>query len=348
MQERPSGNIRPTHVHHRGEFLQPKDRVKGGTPAVLHAMPSTPNGSRLALAEWIVDPANPLTGRVIVNRHWAAIFGTGIVRTVDDFGLQGEFPSHPDLLDWLAQDVVSHGWSLKRLHALILTSATWRQSSVVRPELLADDPQNSLLARQQRLRLEAEIIRDSILSVSNLLDARIGGPSVFPPQPDGILDGRATPATWTVSEGDDRWRRGMYTWIWRLTPHPHLTLFDGPDGVTACTRRDRSNVPVQALTLLNDPTFLEAARQLGRRTLQLPDADDIRRVNWVFRQCLLRNPSDAERTVLLDLLAAQRRNLTPAQAALIMEESTDERIDDAAWTIVCRALINTDEFITRE
>lgn len=345
----------PTHIFVRGDPAQPGQQVTPGVPEFLHrlqAVESTaPN--RLDLARWIVSVENPLTPRVTVNRIWQRYFGRGLVETENDFGRQTPEPQYRKLLDYLANEFRDGGWDLKQLHRTIVTSATYRQSSDVRRELAAVDPGNQLLARQRRLRLEAEIIRDVSLASGGLLSPKIGGPSVFPYQPDGILENRATPATWTVSEGEDRYRRGMYTWVWRLTPHPHLSLLDAPDGITACTRRDRSNVPVQSLTLLNDPTFIECARGLAARVLKDSAGTDEARITFVFRTCLSRNPQPRELAIIKKLLDAQRLSLArnPAEAHQIVQDTlkeTEAPIERAAWVVVCRTVLNVDEFITRE
>jgi len=340
-----------TYILQRGDPAQPGDLVKPAVPAAFNwSPPVIPSGYRTRhdLAKWLMSSTNPLTARVTVNRVWQRYFGLGLVDTENDFGVQTPPPSHPELLDWLALDFRGNGWRLKRLHRLIVTSETYRQSSQVRADLTELDPRNRWLARQRRLRLEAEIIRDVALSSSSLLSRKIGGPSVFPPQPDGILDNRATPATWTVSKGEDQYRRGMYTWIWRLTPHPHFTVFNGPDNVTTCSRRDRSNVSLQALTLLNDPTFLQCAQRLGHHCSQISDQDDTSRIKSLFATCMSRRPAEKERMILLRLLNAQRAELSPAEARKITGRDTDDLTDEAAWVVICRAIMNTDEFITRE
>ena len=265
MQERPPDNPRPTFIHNRGEYLQPTDRVQ---PAVLSILPPLPKDvppNRLALARWLVSPDNPLSARVTMNRQWAAFFGRGLVRTAEDFGYQGEPPSHPELLDWLALELPRQGWSMKRMHKLIVMSATYQQSSRATPELLAKDPENRLLARGPRVRLEAEVIRDAALRASGLLSERIGGPSVFPPQPPGVTtEGTYGGLEWKVSPGGDRYRRGLYTFTKRTAPFAMATTFDAPSGEVCVARREVSNTPLQALTLLNDPVFEEAAQALGR------------------------------------------------------------------------------------
>ena len=225
----------------------------------------TPN--RLDLARWLVDRRNPLTARVTVNRVWQHYFGKGLVATDNDFGTQGSPPTHPELLDWLASEFMERGWSQKKLHRLIVTSATYRQDSRHRPDLAAVDPENHWLGRQQRLRLEAEVIRDEALTASGLLNPKIGGPSVFPPQPEGASKLGQIQREWVASEGPDRYRRGMYTYFWRSSPHPGLMVFDAPDSTTSCTRRNRSNTPLQALTLLNDQGLLRICSRSGAANL---------------------------------------------------------------------------------
>ncbi|MGE3777870.1 MAG: PSD1 and planctomycete cytochrome C domain-containing protein, partial [Pirellulaceae bacterium] len=247
---------RKTTVFIKGDFTRPADEVTPGTPAVLHPFENTTGkANRLDLARWITSPRNPLTARVVVNRIWQQYFGRGIVETENDFGLQGTPPTHPELLDWLAVEWMARGWSLKELHRLLVTSHTYRQSSSDRPDIREKDPNNYFLARQQRLRLEAEIIRDVALTASGLLAPKLGGPPVFPPIPDGVMGQGQVKREWTVSQGPDRYRRGLYTFVYRATPPPALNVFDAPDGYSTCTRRIRSNTPLQALTLLNDAAY---------------------------------------------------------------------------------------------
>jgi hypothetical protein len=272
-----------------------------------------------------------LTARVTVNRIWQQYFGTGIVETENDFGTQGTPPSHPELLDWLADEFVRRGWSLKDLHRLIVTSATYRQSSRARPDLATLDPRNRLLARQGRLRLDAEVVRDVALCASGLVTRRVGGPSVYPPQPLGVYQFTQIPRDWKATMGPDRFRRGLYTFRWRSAPHPELVVFDAPDGVQTCTRRNRSNTPLQALTLLNDQGFFEYAQALAKRILRDGPADDDGRITFAFRLCLGRNPTSRDHEVLIGLLRSQ-----------------ETVVGEVAWTSVARALLNLDEFITRE
>jgi hypothetical protein len=327
------------------------------TPDVPAALPplrsSGPIPTRLDLARWAASSENPLTARVAVNRVWQYYFGTGIVETTDNLGVQAPPPSHPELLDWLAAELMEHGWSMKHIHRLIVTSATYRQSSTMRPELGDLDPQNRLLARQNRVRLDAETIRDTSLAASGILNASIGGPSVFPYQPEGIMSGRADGTQWVESKGADRLRRGLYINFWRLTPHPYFRLFDAPDATESCPRRSTSNTPLQALTLLNDPWFTEAAAALANRVLtEIPEQPDDQRLEWMFDTCLGRSPRLEEKQILGKLLANQRQSFgsAPERAKALVGDGAvqDRTVDQAAWTSVARAVLNLDEFITRE
>ncbi len=317
--------------------------------------------TRLDLARWLMSRANPLTARVMVNRVWQQYFGLGIVPTENDFGTQGTPPTHPELLDWLAVEFMegevdrkselmvdsskdaeaassiyhplkhpSTAWSLKHLHRLIVTSATYRQASKVRPDLAEKDPTNKLLARQNRLRLDAEIVRDVALAASGRLNPKVGGPSVFPPQPDGVMNLGQSSREWKPSTGDDRFRRGMYTFYWRATPHPALAVFDTADAFSACTRRLRSNTPLQALTLLNDAAFVELAGALAQRIQT--EASEAQRLEFGFRLCTGRTPKPAERARLQTLLDEEARDGGP----------------EKAWQTFARVLLNLDETITRE
>ena len=341
---------RATNVLLGGEFLSKGMQVWPGTPAVLPPLPEQKDYSRLDMARWLVSEKNPLTPRVTMNRMWQRYFGRGIVETENNFGTQGSPPTHPDLLDWLAAEFIAQDWSLKAMHRLIATSATYRQSSAHRPEAAKKDPRNDLLARQNRLRVESEIVRDLALSASGLLNPEIGGPSVFPAQPPGVMIRR----TWEESEGPDRYRRGMYTHFWRTSPHPGLMVFDSPDALTMTTKRNRSNTPLQALTLLNDAGFHEFAQGLAQRILrELPDTSNSQRVEHAFRLCLARLPSEQERDRLERLLAVQLDDFetNPEEARDLLPLSTPERAnvpETAAWTMVSGVLLNLDEFITRE
>jgi hypothetical protein len=343
---------RTTYIMLGGDFLRKGATVTPGVPSVLPPL-TKEKPNRLDLARWLFDPRNPLTARVAVNRVWQAYFGTGLVETENDFGTQGATPTHPELLDWLASEFIARKWSLKDLHRLIVTSATYRQSSKVRPDLSTVDPRNRMLARQNRLRLDAEIVRDIALASSGLLSSKIGGPSVYPPQPSGVYSFTQVPREWKPSTGEDRYRRGMYTFFWRSAPHPGLTVFDAPDAGSTCTRRNRSNTPLQALTLLNDQSFIEFAQGLVQRVLKDGKATDEERLETAFRLCLARRPSARERTVLSRLLERQCEAFvkTPSEAKALLPTPAPKNIDPArfaAWTMVARALLNLDEFITRE
>ena len=265
IKQRSADRYRQTHRYHRGEFLQPKEPVEPGGLEILHAFPKDKPKDRLAMAQWLVDRDNPLVARVTVNRDWSTFFGHGLVRTLQDFGTQGDLPTHPELLDWLAVEFMDRGWSQKAMHRLIVTSATYRQSSNVTDELSQRDPQNMLYARGPRVRLEAELIRDSVLSAAGLLSNKLGGPSVFPPQlPSITTEGAYGSLPWKVSKGEDRHRRSLYTFSKRTAPFAMFATFDAPSGEACVPRRDISNTPLQALTLLNDAMLFEAAESLGK------------------------------------------------------------------------------------
>ena len=317
---------RRSYLFIKGDFTRDGGDISPAVPAVLHPLAKKEQPNRLDLARWLVDARNPLIARVTVNRLWQQYFGRGLVETENDFGTQGTPPSHPELLDWLATEFMAQKWSLKAMHRLIVNSATYRQSSRVRPELNVVDPTNKLLARQSRLRLDAEIVRDVALSASGLLDPKLGGPPVFPPIPDGVMSLGQVKREWKVSMGGDRYRRGLYTFLFRATPPPALAVFDAPDAFSTCTRRLRSNTPLQALTLLNDQQFFELAQGLAARLLRQPESG---RLDLAFRLCVARAPQPGEKQTLQRLLA---RESDPV----------------AAWTTVARVLLNLDETITRE
>jgi len=353
---------RQANIHVRGDFLNKGEPVVALTPAVLPGLAADESRrGRLEFARWLFAADNPLTARVTVNRVWQQIFGRGIVSTVDDFGTQGDAPTHPELLDWLASEFQRQGWSLKHLHRLIVTSATYRQSATFRPDLVEADPYNSLLARQQRRRVEAETIRDIALAASGLLDSRIGGPSVHPPQPAEYSDlTYANSAKWQVSNGGDAYRRGLYTFFQRTSPYPMLMTFDSPDSTECCTQRSLSNTPLQALTLWNDPAFYECAQAFGLRVVtEVPSIGDLaqtmrERARYAFMLCLSRHPTEDELTDVIALRLARQKRAEADQEAtkqivgkhVVPEGSSPEEL--AAWIVVARTLINLDEFITRE
>ncbi len=356
MRERDPKNARVTHLYHRGEFLQPRDAMTPGVPGILHPLPSGTPANRLGLAKWLVDENNPLVGRVVMNRAWASFFGRGIVNTVEDFGMMGEPPSHPELLDWLATEFIRQRWSMKAMHRLLVTSATYRQDGRVTPALLQRDSGNVLLARGPRNRVEAEMVRDLALSVSGLLDQRVGGPSVYPPQPAGVSEQSYDVTPWPTSTGGDRWRRGLYTYLKRTSPHPTMLTFDAPPGDTSCVRRVKSNTPLQALTLLNDTVFVEASQALARRILKdSPARDPASRLRFVFRLCTGREPLGdelAELTAFLDTQLARFKDGSANAGAVAASEALPMPKDAnatelAAWTVLARALLNLDETITK-
>jgi len=323
---------RKTTLFIKGDFTRPSDEVQPGVLAVLPPLPQGAKADRLALARWLIDPKNPLTARVIVNRVWQQYFGRGLVSTENDFGTMGRLPTHPELLDWLAVDFMEHGWSLKHLHKLIVTSATYQQSSVIDAKSASKDPNNDLLWRQNRLRLDAEVVRDVCLASSGLLSPKIGGAPVYPPIPEGVMSLGQVKRGWPLSKGSDRYRRGIYTFIFRATPPPALSVFDAPDGFSTCTRRIRSNTPLQALTLLNDSAYVEFAQALAARLIKEAKTDDDR-IMHACQLCLSRPPKERERETLLRLLAAERQsNATEPQA----------------WQAIARVMLNLDETITRE
>lgn len=351
MRDRPGARLE-SPVYRRGEFLSPEDPVPAKTPTALPPMSPNAPRNRLGLAQWLVSPDNPLTARVQANRMWEQYFGRGLVETVDDFGTQGARPSHPELLDWLAVKLVKSGWDLKALHRLIVTSATYRQSSRSTPELLRRDPSNILLARGPRFRMEAEMIRDSALAVSGLLDRTIGGPSVFPYQPEGVWDSPYNGERWTESAGRARHRRGLYVYWKRTATYPSFMALDATSREQCTPRRLRTNTPLQALTLLNDPAYFEAARGLANlswsevrsRRPELRTAER-RAVVRAFQRALGRSPTDQERATLERLYAKASREFAahPDRAAAV---ATDARL--AALTVVANVILNLDEAVTKE
>ena len=346
------GEPRKSTILIKGDFTRPGDAVTPGVPRVLPDLKAQ-EATRLDLAKWIVDPENPLTARVTVNRIWQQYFGRGLVETENDFGTQGTPPTHPELLDYLATELIQSKWSLKHIHRLIVTSATYRQSSNVRPELKDTDPYNKLYARQSRIRLDAEIVRDVALASSGLLSEKIGGPSVYPPIPDGVMGVGQVKHTWRTSKGEDRYRRGLYTFTFRASLHPSLATFDAPDAITACTRRIRSNTPLQALNLLNDSAWMEFSRSLAQRVLNADGLSDEQRIAMAFRLATSRQPQPDELQLLAGLLKQMREDYRSdakdAKAVAGAESSEGEKAGDvAAWTLVARAILNLDETITRE
>ena len=345
--ERPSYELRQ-----RGSFAAKGERVYAGTPAALHPMRDDQPVNRLGLARWLVDENNPLVARVAVNRLWEQIFGRGLVETSEDFGAQSTAPTHPELLDWLATEFIANGWSQKALIRTIVLSSTYRQSSAVTPDLLERDPYNRLLARGPRLRMEAEMIRDVMLASSGLLSAKMSGPSVFPLQPDGIWNIPFNNDKWITSTGEDRYRRSLYTFWRRTSPYPSFMTFDATSREYCTVRRVRTNTPLQALTLLNDPASFEAARALARRMIRVAPADRARAA-FGLKLVLAREASAAELDRLVSTYEQELAHYRArAEAASRVAAGTDDKSEDpaelAAWTIVANVLLNLDEAVTKE
>jgi hypothetical protein len=373
MGEKPGYERPAAPFRHRGAFLSPGEKVYADVPSFLPRLPENLPYNRLGLAKWLVSEDNPLTARVAVNRFWEQFFGRGLVLTSEDFGTQGEAPSHPELLDWLAVELMKGKsevrsqkseentkasvqkqpttWSLKHIHRLIVTSATYRQASTVTPALQEKDPYNRLLARGPRFRLEAEMIRDLGLTASGLLSRKIGGPSVFPLQPDGIWKSPYSAEKWTASTGEDRYRRSLYTFIRRTSPFPQMMTFDGTSRETCTVRRVRTNTPLQALTMLNDEAAMENARGLAGRMLKEGGASLAERLTYCFRLCLTRKPEAAELERLVALYKQQLSSFTtqPTLADKIWKENKAvNKSEKAALTMVANVLLNLDETVTKE
>jgi hypothetical protein len=347
---------RSTHLLRRGDYREPAEQVEPGVPGWLHPLPADAPPNRLGLAKWLVDPANPLTARVTVNRWWGEIFGRGIVPTTDDFGTQGELPTHPELLDWLALEFATgeRPWSMKHILRLIVTSATYRQSSSTGAEQFRRDPHNALLARGPRVRLDAELIRDQALAVSGRLNRHVGGPPAYPPQPAKLWDEITgnEDGSYPEARGAERFRRGIYTVFRRGAPYPSLQALDWPERSVCVGRRFRTNTPAQALVLLNDPAFLELYAAFARRIME-GGGDDRQKITWALRTCVARRPREEELRVLTELVENKRREFAadPRRAEQFLKQSSVPRdehsIDLAAWSLVSRALLNLDESITR-
>ncbi|MBX3439295.1 MAG: DUF1553 domain-containing protein, partial [Planctomycetaceae bacterium] len=351
---------RMTAIFKRGDFLQPGQEVSASTPSVLHPLQRPTDGdvgraTRLDLARWIVSEENPLVARVTVNRWWAEIFGRGLVETVEDFGTQGDPPTHPELLDWLAVEFMSHGWSMKHIYKLIVMSAVYQQDSRLTSDAARHDPDNWLLARGPRFRLPAESIRDNALVISGLVSDRMGGPPVYPPQPPKIWRhiGRNAPK-YEVETDEDRFRRGLYV-VWRRSAaYPSFVNFDAPDRAACCVKRSRTNTPLQALTLMNDPAYFEMAAALAQRmATDLADGTDRDRIEYGFRRTVARQPSSDEVQVLLDLLESERARLAGNATAVkkLIGESQSANAEasrSTAWVLVANVLLNLDETITKD
>ena len=353
MRERSVFDRPSAYVRRRGSFLDKGEKVYADVPATLQPLGDDQMPNRLGLARWLVDERNPLTTRVAVNRAWEQMFGRGIVETSEDFGTQGSPPSHPELLDWLATEFVERGWRMKALHKLIVSSATYRQSSVAPAALAERDPYNRLLGRGPRFRMEAEMVRDTMLATSGLLSLKLGGPSVFPPQPEGIWDIPYSNEKWVGSTGEDRYRRGLYTFIRRSAAYPSFMTFDATSREFCTVRRVRTNTPLQALTTLNDEAFFEAARALAARLLKEAPAADESRAAYGFRLAVTRTPAPAEKQRVIDSFNSQlsRFRRDPEKAAVVIKGYAVAGVDpaeQAAWTLVANALLNLDEALTKE
>jgi hypothetical protein len=351
---------RPTHLLTRGDFLKPAKLVEAGTPSYLNPLPPGPV-NRLTFAKWMVDRKAPTTARALVNRVWQKYFGIGIVSTSEDLGHQCDPPSHPELLDWLAVEFMDRGWDLKALHRLIVTSATYRQSSNSTPELTEKDPYNRLLARGPRFRVEGEVVRDITLAASGLLNPEVGGPSVYPPAPAFLFLPPVSygPKTWFESKGAERYRRALYTFRYRSVPYPMLDTFDTPNGDSTCVRRARSDTPLQALTTLNEPLSMETARALAWKTMREGGRTDEQRLTYAFRRCVSRKPNAKEESTLEALLQKEESRYTdgkrnpwalaandPAHPPTLPDGITPAQA--AAWTVLSRVMLNLDETITKE
>jgi Protein of unknown function (DUF1553)/Protein of unknown function (DUF1549)/Planctomycete cytochrome C len=356
MEELPPQKRRETFLMVKGNYLSPAEKVEAAVPAALPPLPEGVPANRLGVAKWLVSPDNPLTARVAVNRWWAQFFGTGLVETEEDFGTQGELPSNPELLDWLATEYVRLGWSTKALVREIVTSSAYRQSSRVTPELLAKDPKNRLISRGPRFRLEAEVVRDQALALSGLLSRKIHGPSVYPPQPPGLWQAAFNgQRTWATSAGEDRHRRGLYTFWRRTIPYPSMATFDAPSREICTVRRIRTNTPLQAFVTLNDPVFVEAAQALARRIVKEGGSTPKERAAFALRLCLCRPARAEQARQLVDLFTTERehyRKDTGAARELATEPLGPlpegmEADELAAWTVVANVLLNMDAVLTK-
>jgi mono/diheme cytochrome c family protein len=356
MVELPPERHRQTNLMVKGNFLDKGDKVEPGIPSSFHPLPPGAKLDRLGVAQWIVSPDNPLTARVAVNRFWAQLWGTGIVVTEEDFGTQGELPSHPELLDWLATEYVRLGWDTKALLKMMVTSAAYRQSSRVTPELIAKDPKNRLLTRGPRFRLEAEMVRDQALALGGLLSHKVGGPSVYPPQPGGLWQAAFNgQRTYPTSTGEDRYRRGLYTFWRRTIPYPSMTTFDAPSRETCTLRRVRTNTPLQAFVTLNDPVFVEAAQALARRIMKEGGAGTEERARFGLRLVLSR-PASAEQVKRVVALFEEEREHYKKDAKAATALATEplgplpartDPAEAAAWTVVANVLLNLDGVMTK-
>jgi hypothetical protein len=356
LRDLPPGEQRVTRMFEKGSFLSPGEEVIPGTPAVLHPLAYDAPRNRLGLAQWLVDEENPLAARVLVNRFWTQFFGIGLVETAEDFGTQGELPSNQALLDWLAVDFMEQGWSMKNLCRTIVTSATYRQAPTVTPDRLEKDPNNRLLARGPRFRMEAEMVRDQALSAGGLLSAKLHGPSVMPPQPDGVWQVVYSEETWKESVGEDKYRRALYTYWRRTMPYPSMVAFDAPSREVCTVRRIRTNTPLQALVTLNDPVYIEAAQAMARRVLREAPAPDLdSRIRYAYLLAASRPPVAAEvesvKALYNDSVAQYSADgeiaLALATSPLGSPANNTDSAELASWTLVSNVLLNLDEVLTK-
>ena len=356
MRELPIDERRTTHVLAKGNFLVPLDEVQAATPSALHPWPSGGPHNRLGLARWLVAPDNPLTARVVVNRFWSRLFGRGLVESEEDFGSQGSLPTHPELLDWLAVEFVESGWDVKALLRQIVLSATYRQDSALRPELEESDPDNRLYARGPRFRLSAEAVRDQALALSGLLSRKLGGPSVYPPQPDGIWQAAFNgQRTWPTSQGEERYRRALYVFLRRTIPYPSLATFDAPSREVCTVRRIRTNTPLQAFVTLNDPVYVEAARALASRIEGEGGASVASRAAFGYELCTgqVPQPGAVERLSALYASESEHFRARPDQAQRLVALESDQVLpvvdlpQRAAWIVVANVLLNLDAVLVK-
>ena len=356
MKELPSDQLRPTTILVRGSFMDKGAEVTTDVPQAFHPLaPDTPS-NRLGIGQWLMDPANPLTARVTANRFWAQLFGSGIVETEEDFGTQGELPSHPQLLDWIASELIDSKWNIKSLLRLIVTSATYRQTSRLSSDLLTVDPRNRLFTRGPRFRLKAEMVRDQALALSGLLSRKMHGPSVFPPQPPGLWRAAFNgDRTWHTSQGPDRYRRGLYTFWRRTVPYPSMATFDAPSREICNIRRIRTNTPLQAFVTLNDPVYVEAAQALARRIVRNGGETPEQRAHFALQLCLTRPPEAKQIKILIELYESEKAFYeTDSDAAQQMATnplgplpSGMKKEELASWTVVSNVLLNLDEILTK-
>ena len=356
MRELTDSKKRETRILNKGNFLDPGEKVEPGVPAAFTPFPLQAPANRLGLARWLVNRDNPLTARVAVNRLWAQFYGLGIVETEEDFGTQGALPSHRDLLDWLAVEFMDKGWDMKAILKTMVMSATYRQSSRVSPSLLEKDPRNRLYSRGPRRRLDAEMVRDQALALSGLLARKIGGPSVYPIQPDGLWRAAFNgERTWPTSKGEDRYRRGLYTFWRRTVPYPSMATFDAPSRETCTVRRIHTNTPLQAFVTMNDPVYVEASQALGRRLIREGGKTVADRVRYGLGLCLSRPPNDEQVKTVMELYETELSHYRAQEAEakrLAVEPlgplpDGSDAAEAAAWTSVANVLLNLDGVLTK-